>query len=74
MTLLEVGFYYGLPPGDREIRALDRLRQVYGVQKMRFDEKAHLISVEYDASRLSECEIAALVRASGMDIRSKLER
>lgn len=28
MTLLEAGFYYGLPPGDREIRALDRLHLI----------------------------------------------
>ena len=73
MTLLEVGFRYVLPPADREVRALDRLRQVYGVQKIRFDEKARVIRVEYDASRLSEYDIAALVRASGIGIRSKLE-
>jgi hypothetical protein len=70
MTLLEVAFHYGLPPGERELRALDRVRQVYGVRKTMFDERARIISVEYDASRLTEDDIAALLRAAGMDIRA----
>jgi hypothetical protein len=72
MTLVEVTFYYGLPPGERELQALDRVRQVYGVRKTWFDEKAHTIRVEYDASRLTEHDIAALLRNAGMDIRAEL--
>jgi len=72
MTLLEVTFTYGLPPGERELQALGRVRQVYGVRKTWFDEKAHTIRVEYDASRLTEHDIAALLRNAGIDIRTEL--
>jgi hypothetical protein len=72
MTLFEVTFYYGLPPGERELQALGRVRQVYGVRKTWFDEKAHTIRVEYDASRLTEHDIAALLRNAGVDIRAEL--
>jgi hypothetical protein len=72
MTLLEMTFYYGLPPGERELRALDRVRQVYGVRKTWFDEKAHTIGVEDDISRLTEHDIAALLRNAGVDIRAEI--
>lgn len=68
MTLLEACFNYRLPPGERELGALDRIRQVYGVRKMRFDERARIIRVEYDASRLTEHDIAGLLRVAGMEI------
>ena len=71
MTLLEVTFSYGLPPGERELQALGRVRQVYGVRKTWFDEKAHTIRVEYDASRLTEHDLAGLLRNAGVDIRAK---
>ena len=72
MTLLEVAFHYGLPLGEREFGALDRVRQVYGVRKTMFDERARIIRVEYDASRLTEDDMAALLRAAGTDIRARL--
>jgi len=72
MTLLDVIFTYGSPPDERELRALDRVRQVYGVRKTSFDEKVHTVRVEYDASRLTEDDITALLRNAGLDIRTEL--
>jgi hypothetical protein len=40
--------------------------------RMTFDAKEHTLRVEYDASRLSEREIAGLVRSAGIDLREKL--
>ena len=71
MTLLEVTFYYRLAPGERELQALNRVRQVYGARKTWFDEKAHTIKLEYDASRLTEHDLAALLRNAGIDIRTE---
>ena len=72
MTLLDLTFSYGSPPGERQLRALDEVREVYGVRCISFDEKAHTIRVEYDASRLSENDIAALLRDAAIDLREQL--
>ena len=45
-----------------------RVREVYGVRKLFFDERERLVKVEYDASRLVEGDIAALLRGAGLDI------
>ena len=72
MTLLEVTFRYGRPPGEREIGALDDVREVYGIWRIFLDEEHHYITVEFDASRLGADDIAALLRSAGFDLRQKL--
>jgi len=72
MTLLKVMFHYGLPPEERALRALDRVRQVYGVLQIRLDDKARNVSIEYDASRLTEQDLAALLRSAGIDIQPRI--
>ena len=72
MTYLEIAFRYGATPGEREMRAIDSVREVYGVQKITFDEKERMVRVLFDASRLSEESIAKLLRQAGIDLREKL--
>ena len=72
MTQLEVRFRYGAAPGEAELRALDAMRDVYGIRRVSFDEKERTIRVEYDASRLKEPTVAALLRRAGIDLREKL--
>jgi hypothetical protein len=72
MTYLEVAFRYGATPGEREMRAIDGVREVYGVQKITFDEKERTVRLLFDASRLSEDSIAKLLRQAGIDLREKL--
>jgi hypothetical protein len=72
MTQLEVCFRYGAVPGEKEMSALDTLRDVYGIRRITFDEKQRIIRVEFDASRLKEPTIAALLRRAGIDVREKL--
>ena len=48
--------------------ALGSVREVYGVRKLFFDERERVVKVEYDASRLVESDIAALLRGAGLDI------
>jgi copper chaperone CopZ len=54
------------------MRAISALTEVYGVRKIRFDESASTVHVEFDASRLKEPAVAALLRNAGLDIREKL--
>jgi hypothetical protein len=72
MTQLEVRFRYGSTPGEKEMRALDALRDVYGIRRISFDEKERMVRVEFDASRLKEPAVAALLRRAGVDVCEKL--
>lgn len=73
MTLLDVVFRYGAPPGEREMWALNNAGEVYGVRKIKLDEKERTIRVEYDATRLNDGEIAAILRRAGIDLREKVQ-
>ena len=72
MTQLEVAYRYGASPGEAEMRALDSVREVYGVRRMRFDAKERIVRVEFDASPLKEPAIASLLRQAGLDVQQKL--
>jgi len=73
MTPTDVVFRYGSAPGVREIRALDSVREVYGIRRISFDEKEHTVRVEYDASRLKEDVVASLLRRAGLDIGDRVQ-
>jgi hypothetical protein len=72
MTQLDVAYRYGAAPGEAEMRALDSVREVYGVRRITFEEKEKIVRVEFDASRLKEPVIAALLRSAGVDLRERL--
>lgn len=54
------------------MRALDNVREVYGIRRLRFDESAHAVTVEYDATRLNEDTVANLLGGAGVDIKGKM--
>jgi hypothetical protein len=72
MTQLEVAYRYGATPGEPEMRAIDGVREVYGIRKITFEDKERIVRVEFDASRLKEPTIAGLLRRAGIDLREKL--
>jgi len=72
MTQMEAAYRYDAIPGDAELRALDAVREVYGIRRLSFDHRERLVRVEYDASRMKEPVIAALLRRAGIDVREKL--
>ena len=72
MTQLEVRFRYGSTPGEKEMRGLDTLRDVYGIRRVSFEEKERIIRVEFDASRLKEPAVAALLRRASIDVLEKM--
>lgn len=73
MTFLDVVFRYGMPPGEKQMMALNNAWEVYGVRKINFDEKEKTIRVEYDATRLNNEEIASILRRAGIDLREKVQ-
>jgi len=72
MTQMEVAYRYTGPLGEPTMRALDDVREVYGVRRITLDEKQQVIRVEFDASRFKEPVIAGLLRRAGLDIQEKL--
>jgi hypothetical protein len=72
MTFLEVAYRYRTPLREATMRALDDVREVYGVRRITFDPKARIMRLEFDASRFKEPVIAALLRNAGIDLQERL--
>jgi hypothetical protein len=71
MTQLEVAYHYGATPGEAEMRAIDNVREIYGIRKITFAEKEKTLKIEFDASRFKEPVIAGLLRRAGIDLIEK---
>jgi hypothetical protein len=72
MTYLDIVFRYGAAPGEKELRAIDGMREVYGVRGVQFNEQERTVRVEFDASRMKTDSIARLFRQAGVDVREPL--
>jgi len=72
MTYLEMVFSYASQPGENELRAIDGMREVYGIQRVRFNEKERTVRVLFDASRLKQDAVAKLLRQAGIDVREPM--
>jgi hypothetical protein len=72
MTSVDVAFTYRMPPDEATMRALDTIREVYGIRRLSFNEAERSVRVEYDATRLVEDAVAALLRQAGLEISGKL--
>jgi hypothetical protein len=72
MTYLEVAYRYQTPPGETALRAIDTVREVYGIQRIQFNDKERTVRVLFDASRLKGDAVAKLLRQSGIDIQDQL--
>ena len=72
MTQMEVAYRYSVPPNESAMRAVDNMREVYGIRRVTFDEKKQTVRVEYDASRFKEPVVANLLRRAGVDVLERL--
>jgi hypothetical protein len=68
MTQLEVRYKYIATPSAATLRALDSVREVYGIRRVSLDEKDTIVRVEFDASRMKEPVIIGLLRRAGLDL------
>lgn len=71
MTTMEVSFRYLNAPSEAVMRALDSVREVYGIRHIRVNEKDRMVRVEYDASRFKEPVVVNLLRGAGLDVGEK---
>jgi hypothetical protein len=72
MTAVDVVFRYGMTPGEREMRALDNVWEVYGIRRVQLNEAGNTIRIEYDATRMNENVVAGLLRRAGIDVLEKV--
>jgi hypothetical protein len=72
MTTVDVVYRYGKVPTEAAALALARVREVYGIRRLQFNEAEKTIVVEYDSTRLSEQVIHQLLRRSGLDVLEKV--
>lgn len=72
MTSVDVVFRYGRTPGEKEMRALDSVWEVYGIRRVKMNEAEKTIRVEYDATRMNEDVVAGLLRLAGIDVLEKI--
>jgi hypothetical protein len=68
MTTVEIAFRYAVPPTEQVAMALARARDVYGIRHLNFDQAAHILRVEFDATRLNAATVTHLVRDAGLEI------
>jgi hypothetical protein len=68
MTQMDVKFRYEKHPSEDSMVALGKLKEVYGIRRVVFDEEWKVITVEYDATRLTVPIVEQLIRRGGIDI------
>ena len=61
-------YRYGATPSEEAMRALGRIREVYGIRRTEFNETDRTVRIEYDATRLTEPIVHQLLRRSGLDV------
>jgi hypothetical protein len=72
MTQLEVLYRYEQHPAEGTMFALGKMREVYGVRRIRMNPDWKKVQVEYDATRLNKAVVYELVRQTGLDIVEEL--
>ena len=73
MTSVDVVFKYLYAPTESVMRAMDNVREVYGIRRVRFNDSERTVRVEYDATRLNQDSVAALLRRTGLELGEKLQ-
>ena len=72
MTTVEILFRYASQPTPAMTHALAGTREVYGIRRLSFDRAAHMVRVEYDATRLNAASVTRLLRQTGLDIEKEM--
>jgi copper chaperone CopZ len=73
MTQVDVVYKYGARPTEASVIAISKVRDVYGVRKVTFDEAGKTVRVEFDSTRLTEAVIHQLLRRAGLDLVEKVQ-
>ena len=73
MTLVEVTYELQSSLRPDQLRALGEFANTYGLRRFRVDEKKKQISFEYDASRLTETEVAHVLRQARIPVLRRVD-
>ena len=72
MTLLEITYELHSPPSFEQLQRLAEFANTYGLRRFRVDEKQKHLTLEYDASRLRETQVAHVLGKAGISVVQKL--
>jgi hypothetical protein len=72
MTLLEITYELHSPPSFEQLQRLGEFANTYGLRRFRVDEKQNRLTLEYDASRLRETQVAHVLGKAGIPIAQKV--
>ena len=72
MTLLEITYELHSPPSFEQLQRLGEFANTYGLRRFRVDDKHNRLTLEYDASRLRETQVAHVIGKAGISIMQKL--
>jgi hypothetical protein len=72
MTLVEVTYELQSPLRPEQLRALGQFANTYGLRRFRVDEQLNRLCFEYDASRLTETEVAHVLRAARIPVQRRV--
>lgn len=73
MTAIDVIFRYEGELQAAQIRQLSGSYSIYGIRRIVISERASTITVEYDATRLSNDSVAALLRRCGINTAERVD-
>ena len=72
MTLLEITYELHSPPSFEQLQRLGEFANTYGLRRFRVDEKQNRLTLEYDATRLRETQVAHVLGKAGISVVQKL--
>ncbi len=73
MTLIEITYELQSALTPAQLAQLGAFANTYGLRKFRVDEQHKRLTLEYDASRLKETQVANVLRQAGIPVLRKLE-
>jgi len=68
MTLVEITYNLHSSLSHEQLARLGEFSNTYGLRKIRVDELKNQISLEYDASRLRETQVAHVLGQAGISV------
>jgi hypothetical protein len=68
MTLLEITYELHSPPSFEQLQRLGEFANTYGLRRFRVDETQKHLTLEYDASRLRDTQVAHVLGKAGIPI------
>ena len=66
MVSVEAVFHYAGVPGETEMLAIGKMREIYGIRRIEFNANEQSVLVEYDSTRLRVSDLSRLLRNAGI--------